>query len=90
MLSDAEQRRLAQIETLLRADDPVFVRRFEEQWCQPRRWRRLAMVVIPLAVLVMLIGLAAGSVVAAVIGLLATCAAGCVWFAHRRGRHRAR
>jgi hypothetical protein len=88
MLSDAEQRRLTQIETLLRAADPVFVRRFEDLWGNPRRWRLLAMVGIPVAVLMMFIGLAAGSVVAAVIGLSATCAAGGGWLCHRRRRSR--
>jgi Protein of unknown function (DUF3040) len=83
MLSDAEQRRLAAIETLLRAADPDFVRRFEVRWRKPRRWRLLAMIAIPVTVLMMFIGLALGSVVAAIIGLSATCAAFGVWFSHR-------
>ena len=37
MLNDAERRRLEEIETCLRTDDPTFVRRFE-RW-RPRRWR---------------------------------------------------
>jgi hypothetical protein len=38
MLSDAEQRRLVEIETLLRRDDPAFVRRFDGRRRTP--WRR--------------------------------------------------
>jgi L-lactate permease len=83
MLSDAEQRRLAEIESLLRAADPVFVRRFEDRWRARRRWRLLAMLAVPVAVLMTFIGLALGSVVAAVIGLSATVAAFGVWFSHR-------
>lgn len=83
MLCDAEQRRLAAIETLLRAGDPDFVRRFEARWRKPRRWRLLAMIAIPVTVLMTFIGLALGSVVAAIIGLSATCAAFAVWFSHR-------
>jgi len=83
MLSDAEQRRLAEIEALLRAADPVFVRRFEDRWRSPRRLRLLAMLAIPVTVLMTFIGLAAGSVVAAVIGLSATVGAIGVWFSHR-------
>jgi hypothetical protein len=86
MLSDAEQRRLAEIETLLRAADPVFVRRFEGRWRAPRRWLLVAMLAIPVTVLMTLIGLAVGSFVAAVMGLSATCAALGVWFSHRSSR----
>jgi hypothetical protein len=83
MLSDAEQRRLAEIEALLRAADPVFVRRFEDRWRKPRRRRLLAMLAIPVTVLMTFIGLALGSVAVAVIGLSGTCAAAGVWFSYR-------
>jgi hypothetical protein len=39
MLSEPEHRRLAEIETLLRVAGPVFVRRFEHRWREPRRRR---------------------------------------------------
>jgi hypothetical protein len=83
MLSDAEQRRLTEMESLLRAADPVFVRRFENRWRAPRRWRLLAMLAIPVTVSMMFIGLALGSVVAAVIGFSATGVASGVWFSRR-------
>jgi hypothetical protein len=91
MLSEPEQRRLAEIETLLRAADPVFVRRFEHRWGEPRRRRLRTMLAIPVAVLVTFIGLAMGSVVAAVVGLSATCVAIGMWFLRRTASgHRAR
>jgi len=90
VLGDAEQRRLAEMETLLRAADPDFVRRFEDRWRAPRRWRLLAMFAIPVTMLMTFIGLAVGSFVAAVIGLSATVAAVVVWFSHRGTARRAR
>jgi hypothetical protein len=83
MLSDAEQRRLAAIETTLRVDDPRFVRRFDRRWRAPRRWRLLALLAVPVTVLTTVIGLVQGSVLAAVIGLSATGAAAGLWFSHR-------
>ena len=47
MLSDAEQRRLAEIETLLRVDDPDFVRRFDKRRLPPRRRSILALELDP-------------------------------------------
>jgi len=81
MLSDAEQRRLDEIESLLRTADPVYVRRFEDRWRARRRLRLRAMVVIAVAVPMTYIGLRLGSVAVAVIGLLASCAALGVWLA---------
>lgn len=86
MLSDAEQRRLAEIETSLRVGDPGFVRRFDARWRAPRRWRVRALLAVPVTVLMTTIGLASGSVAAAVLGLSATGAAFGVWFSHRDGR----
>jgi len=83
MLGDAEQRRLVEIETLLRYADPRFVRRIEGGWRKRHRRRILAMIALPIGMLMTFIGLAAGSVVAAVIGLSVTCAAAGVWFCHR-------
>jgi hypothetical protein len=83
MLSDAEQRRLTEIESLLRTGDPVYVRRFEERWQARRRWRLRALVVLAVAVPMTYIGLGLGSFAAAVIGWSASCAAFGVWLAHR-------
>jgi hypothetical protein len=83
MLGDAEQSRLAAIETTLRVDDPLFVRRFDRQWRAPRRWRLLALLAVPGTVLTTVLGLALGNVVAAVAGVLATGAAAGLWFSHR-------
>jgi len=69
MLSDAEQRRLVEIETLLRRDDPAFVRRFDGRRRTPWRPRILALLAILIVETVTVVALAAGGVVAAVIGL---------------------
>jgi hypothetical protein len=82
-LSDAERRRLTEIESSLRAEDPDFVQRFERR--RRRRWRNLlAPMAFGVAVVVIVLGLVRGSVGAAVIGLLAAGAAGGLW-ATRRG-----
>lgn len=68
MISDAEWRKLAEIEMVLRRDDPAFVQRFDEQPVTPHRRRitaRLAMLVA-LAVAAVAIGL--GCAAAAVLG----------------------
>jgi len=83
MLSDAEQRRLAEIEASLRIDDPAFTRRFDTRWHAPRRWRLLALLAIPITVLATVIGVVQGSVAVAVVGLSATGAAAGLWFSHR-------
>jgi hypothetical protein len=74
MLSDSERRRLAEIESSLRADDPVFVQRFDAH-SRPRRRRTvLALLTFVLAVIIVVIALLCGNVVAVVLGL-ATAAA---------------
>jgi uncharacterized membrane protein len=83
MLSDAEQRRLTQIESLLRATDPVFVHRFNDRWRKPRRWRLLAMFAISVSVLMIVFGIAVGSVITSVIGLTAAGAAFGAWLDYR-------
>ena len=83
MLSDAEQRRLTEIESLLRNADPVYVRRFEDRWQSRRRWRLRALIVLAVAVPMTYIGLGLGSFAVAVIGWSASCAAFGVWLTHR-------
>jgi hypothetical protein len=83
MLSDAEQRRLAEIETSLRADDPGFAERFDVQWRRPRRRRIRALCAMPLTMVVTFIALAAGSPLVATAGLVATIAALGLWIFSR-------
>jgi hypothetical protein len=83
MTGDAEERRLLEIETLLRAYDPDFVRRFDSRWRMPRRWRILALSTIPVALLVVVVALAVGSLLAAVAGLAILGTALGVWVTHR-------
>lgn len=86
MLSDAEQRRLAEIETLLRVDDPDFVRRFDKRRFPPRRRSILALLAIALGWIATVVALASGSLVAAVVGLAVSIAACGVWLSHRCGK----
>jgi hypothetical protein len=37
LISDAEKRRLAEIESVLRRDDPAFARHFDRRWLTRRR-----------------------------------------------------
>ena len=85
-LSDAERRRLAEIESSLRAEDPDFVQHFEQRRLRRRRhWRNvLAPLAVCAAVIVIILGLARGSVGAAIVGLVAAGAAAGLW-ATRRG-----
>ena len=46
MISDAEQRKLAEIEMALRHDDPAFVRHFDKRSLTPRRHHVLAVLAI--------------------------------------------
>ena len=84
-LSDAERRRLAEIESSLRAEDPDFVQRFDRRPLRRRRHRRnvLALVAVGAAVIVTVLGLVRGSVGAAVIGLVAAGAAAGLWVTRR-------
>ena len=84
MLSDAEQRRLAEIESSLRAEDPAFVHPFDAQPRPQRRRTVVASVALTVAVTITTVALAAGSVPAAVIGLIAAGATVGLW-ATRRG-----
>ncbi len=61
MLNDAERRSLLAIESLLRAEDPRFARRFEER---SRRWSRRAWPgLVALLVALVSVGLAVGGLV---------------------------
>jgi hypothetical protein len=79
MLSDAEQRRLAEIESSLQAEDPVFVQRFDAQPLPRRRRTLAASMALLMAVTVTAMALVVGSVPAAVIGLIAAGATIGLW-----------
>ena len=94
MLSDAEQRRLTEIESQLRSDDPAFVQRFDDggKRRSPQRGRGVAALlgvsvavtagVLVLALVLVLVLDNAGPAVAAVtvIAVIGTA----LWISHRR------
>ena len=85
MLSEAEQRRLAAIESHLRFEDPTYVRRFEARWQSgfpADRLNRRAVLTVLVATTVAGIGVAADSVGTVVVGLTAIAAVG-IWVARR-------
>jgi Protein of unknown function (DUF3040) len=55
MFSEAEQRRLAEIEALLRVDDPGFVQRFDARWGAWRKRKILAILAFVMAVTVTIV-----------------------------------
>jgi hypothetical protein len=85
MLSEAEQRRLAAIESQLRSEDPIYVRRFEGRWRsdQPAdRLNRLAVLTVLAAATVAGIGVVVDSVGTVFVALTAIAAVG-FWAACR-------
>jgi hypothetical protein len=89
MLSDAEQRRLAEIEISLRAEDPRFARRFDARangGSRPR-WQSVVALILAIgAVLGVVVGLVLGSVATVVLAVTALGAAAGIWGTPRR-RH---
>ena len=73
MLSEAEQRRLIQIELSLRAEDPRFARRFEARaggGSRGRRWRlMIVLLTVLVAVVGTIVGLAVGNTATVVIAV---------------------
>lgn len=89
MLSEPEQRRLTEIEVSLRADDPVFVQRFDTpEQARPRSHRRsvVALLVLVVAVAIVVIGLLVSSVGTVVVALTAAGAGAGIWAMDRRRR----
>jgi hypothetical protein len=82
MISDAERRRLAEIESSLRADDPAFVRRFGSG---RRRRRRLLVLSLELvgAVTATVVALTYRNVPVVVGGLVAIGASVGIWVSRR-------
>ena len=84
MLSDAEQRRLLEMETLLRVDDPAFVQHFETRWRTARLTRRTSLLLtIIVGAILTVAALVTGTVIVAVIGLCVVGTAGGFWASHR-------
>jgi hypothetical protein len=87
MLSDAEQRRLFEIETLLRVDDPAFVQQFDTRWHPtPATRRPMALLTILVGAILTMAALVTGTVVVAVIGLCVVGTAAGFWASHRTRR----
>jgi Protein of unknown function (DUF3040) len=80
-LDDGEQRRLAEIESSLRADDPDFVQRFEQGRLRRKSCGRstLVLLAVSVAVVVIVVALVYGSVGDAVVGLFAEGTAVGLW-----------
>ncbi len=87
MLSEAERRKLTEIESRLSAEDPAFVQRFGDDG-QRRlrpRWQSLVVALAAVvAVIVSCVGLLAGSVGTVVVALLGLGASAGIWVTHRR------
>ncbi len=80
MLSDSEQRRLAEIESALQAEDPVLAQRFTS-W--PRRLAALVVLALAAAVVFTAVAVVRGSVLPAVVGLTTIGAIAGGWLSHR-------
>ena len=88
MLSDAEQRRLTEIELSLQADDPRFARRFAARanGGSRRRWQTVvAPVVAIVAVVGGIVGLMLGNVATVVLAVTALGIAAGIWGTPGRG-----
>lgn len=83
MLSDSEQRRLAEIESAMRANDPAFARRFTAWQSRGRTRRVLTPLALAGAVIGMVAGLAARSAIGFLIGFLVVGAAAAITVRHR-------
>jgi hypothetical protein len=68
MISDAEWRKLAEIEMALRRDDPIFVQRFDEQRLTPHRRRIEARLAILVVLAVTTVAIVLGVAAAAILG----------------------
>jgi hypothetical protein len=82
MISDAERRRLAEIESSLQADDPAFVRRFKSRRRQRRRTVLLSLELVG-AVTITVVALMYRNVPMAVVGLAAIGASVGIWITRR-------
>jgi hypothetical protein len=83
MFSEAEQRRLAEIEALLRVDDPGFVQRFDARWGAWRKRKITVITAFSVAVTLTLAALVAGSAGGVLFGLAGMGVASGMWLSHR-------
>ena len=79
VLSDSEARRLAQLETLLRGDDPEFVQRFDASWHEAQRRPALPPWVLLVCVPVVALALLVVNAVLLVAALFLACVAAYLW-----------
>ena len=88
MLSEAERRKLIEIESQLGAEDPAFVQRFDDS-AKPQlrsgRGGRVALLVVAVAMTVACVGLILGSVGIIVVALTGIGAGAGLWVTYRRG-----
>jgi DUF3040 family protein len=86
MLSEAERRKLSEIESQLGAEDPAFVQRFDDR-AKPRLksgWSgRVALLVVAVAMTVACVGLIVSSVGTVVVALTGIGAGAGLWVTHR-------
>jgi hypothetical protein len=86
MLSEAERRKLSEIESQLGAEDPAFVQRFDDR-AKPQpgsgRRGRVALAVVAVAMTVACVGLVVGSVGTVVFALSGIGAGAGLWVTHR-------
>jgi hypothetical protein len=85
MLSDAEERKLAEIESALRAEDPEFMRRFDTRGGRHRRRLIAAWTGVLLSLASVMAALAIGSVAVAAVGLTAAAGSAGLLATHRHG-----
>ncbi len=86
MLSEAERRKLTEIESQLGVEDPAFVQRFDGRAEPPlrSRWRGIvALLVIAVAITVAGVGLVARNVGMVVLALIGIGASAGLWVSHR-------
>ena len=88
MLSEAERRKLSEIESQLGAEDPAFVQRFDDR-AKPQqksgRSGRVALLVVAVAMTVACVGLIVSSVGTVVVALTGIGAGAGLWVTHRLG-----
>jgi hypothetical protein len=84
MLSDAEQRMLAEIEASLMADDRRLARRFDRPWRHRRPPMAAAVLIVLMSWVVTMSALVSGSVAVATLGLTAIVVTAGVWATRRR------
>jgi hypothetical protein len=86
MLSEAERRKLSEIESYLGAEDPAFVQRFDDR-ARPQlksgRRGRVALIVVTVATTVACVGLAVGSVGSVLVALIGFGVGAGLWVMHR-------